>query len=682
MKKSRILLGLSLVGLLTGCGAPQQGESNNNNQQQVVNGKDGVGIKSITLTGSEGNVDIYTITYTDGTTSIFKVTNGKDGAQGIQGEPGKDGVTPTIEIGDNGNWIINGEDSGINASGSKGDKGDKGDTGEQGPKGDKGDKGDTGDQGPKGDKGDKGDTGDQGPQGEKGETGETGEQGPQGDKGETGNGIERIELTDSNGNIDTYTIYFTDGRTTTFTITNGTDGSQGTSGENGKSAFEIFKEYYPEYKGSEEDWINDVIKGEFNKVKISFDANGGTLKEESIIEIKKGNAVGNILPTPEKDGKEFLGWYTGWSANDVQVTVNTPINADLNLIAKWDTYNVDFLNFDGTIFESFVVKHGEQTSEPLKEPTKPTDENHSYYFNHWDFDFSQKIYSDIQINPVWDEKEPVYTVKLGSYPQTVVSDETLKEELSNLPNGLSNGSILEYDGNKDGVNEKYLCKETTREAIAEDGTKIEVGLNYFKFEPIEWWILSWDSESYFVVSKLVLDAMHWNTTGYEIENPSTKEKEIVYNNYEKSDIRLWLNDEFYNFAFNEEEKNKILTTVVDNSANSTLNEVNEYACNNTEDKIYLLSMKELSSNPFNTDIRYYDENRLAKGTDYARTMNINGLISNDELYCEYWTRSPFPRYKDYIYYAHSSGSYSALSGRDCVYGVRPALHISLTKTSN
>lgn len=679
MKKSRILLGLSLVGLLTGCGVPQQSETNNNNEQQVVNGKDGIGIKSITLTGSEGNVDIYTITYTDNTTSIFKVTNGKDGAQGIQGEPGKDGSTPSISIGENGNWIINGEDSGINASGTKGDKGDKGDAGEQGPQGEKGDtgeqgpKGDKGDTGEQGPKGDKGDTGNQGPQGDKGETGE---------KGETGNGIERIELTDSEGNIDTYTIYFTDGTTTTFTITNGLDGAQGISGVNGKSVFEIFKEYYPEYKGSEEDWINDVIKGEFNKVKISFDANGGTLKEESIIEIKKGNAVGNILPIPEKDGKEFLGWYTGWSANDVQVTVNTPINADLNLIAKWDTYNVDFLNFDGTIFESFVVKHGEQTSEPLKEPTKPTDENHSYYFNHWDFDFSQKIYSDIQINPVWDEKEPVYTVKLGSYPQTVVSDETLKEELSNLPNGLSNGSILEYDGNKDGVNEKYLCKETTREAIAEDGTKIEVGLNYFKFEPIEWWILSWDSESYFVVSKLVLDAMHWNTTGYEIENPSTKEKEIVYNNYEKSDIRLWLNDEFYNFAFNEEEKNKILTTVVDNSANSTLNEVNEYACNNTEDKIYLLSMKELSSNPFNTDIYYYDENRLAKGTDYARTMNINGLISNDELYCEYWTRSPLPEYKDYIYYAHSSGSYSALSGRGCVYGVRPALHISLTKTSN
>lgn len=57
-------------------------------------------------------------------------------------------------------------------------------------------------------------------------------------KGETGNGIDKIEKTNSVGLIDTYTIYFTDGNTTTFTITNGKngiDGVNGTNGENGKS---------------------------------------------------------------------------------------------------------------------------------------------------------------------------------------------------------------------------------------------------------------------------------------------------------------------------------------------------------------------------------------------------------------------------------------------------------------
>ena len=41
-------------------------------------GEDGVGIASITKTGTSGLVDTYTITYTDGDTDTFTVTNGSD----------------------------------------------------------------------------------------------------------------------------------------------------------------------------------------------------------------------------------------------------------------------------------------------------------------------------------------------------------------------------------------------------------------------------------------------------------------------------------------------------------------------------------------------------------------------------------------------------------------------------
>lgn len=46
-------------------------------------------------------------------------------------------------------------------------------------------------------------------------------QGPQGPKGPTGNGIDRIEKTSTSGIIDTYTIYFTNGNTFNYEITNG-----------------------------------------------------------------------------------------------------------------------------------------------------------------------------------------------------------------------------------------------------------------------------------------------------------------------------------------------------------------------------------------------------------------------------------------------------------------------------
>ena len=59
------------------------------------------------------------------------------------------------------------------------------------------------------------------PQGAKGETGQTGPQGPE---GPTGNGIVSITKTGTSGLVDTYTITFTDGTTTTFAVTNGADG--------------------------------------------------------------------------------------------------------------------------------------------------------------------------------------------------------------------------------------------------------------------------------------------------------------------------------------------------------------------------------------------------------------------------------------------------------------------------
>lgn len=47
-----------------------------------VPGLDGVGITSIEKTGTSGLVDTYTITYTDGETETFNVTNGMDGEDG------------------------------------------------------------------------------------------------------------------------------------------------------------------------------------------------------------------------------------------------------------------------------------------------------------------------------------------------------------------------------------------------------------------------------------------------------------------------------------------------------------------------------------------------------------------------------------------------------------------------
>lgn len=72
-------------------GAPGADGTNGTNGTDGKDGTDGVGIASIVKTGTEGLVDTYTITLTDGNTYTFTVTNGQDGADG------EDSSTVTID---------------------------------------------------------------------------------------------------------------------------------------------------------------------------------------------------------------------------------------------------------------------------------------------------------------------------------------------------------------------------------------------------------------------------------------------------------------------------------------------------------------------------------------------------------------------------------------------------------
>ena len=601
MRKFKIIGFIFIASILTCCGQPKEIKTECNTVE-AIDGKDGVGIESIIKTSSNGNVDTYTITFTDNTISTFTITNGKDGEQGIQGETGNDGYTPKVSIGKNGNRIIDGVDSGIRAEGI---------------------------------------------------------QGEQGEKGDKGNGIIKIELTKSNHNIDTYTIYFDDGTTTTFNVTNGVNGDQGLqgeTGENGKSAFDIFKEYYPDYEGDEKQRIDEVINGKFNKVNITFDTNGGVIDGPAAIQINKGEAIGDDLPAPKKKGKRFLGWYTGWGVNDVKIDKTTVINSDLIIIAKWDLYHIEFLDFEGDVFYSTDVFHGEKVKKPEEEPTDIRDGSSFYSFYKWDFDFNECVYSDLKINSLWKPSKgtAIKTVTFGSYPQSFVGEDYIVEKLNNLCNGIS-GSIIEYDFSRDGVCEKYFCEKKDESSEP----------SFFIFEPIEWEIILKSYNSYCVVSKLVLDWQSWDLS---------KEKTIIgevpfnhmlplyyFNNYKSSALRKWLNNDFLNIAFNETERSKIKKFYVDNSASSTYYETNENFCANTIDNIFLLSLSETINLNFNF---------VTTATNFARYKS--GYSSHYPYAGRWWTRSPAEN-SSYTGFLIDEKGYYWRYVVDGTYGIRPAL---------
>ena len=79
----------------------------------VTNGKDGVSVVSISKTATDGVYDIFTIDYSNGTTSDFRIKQGRDGIDGTNGKDGtngtngKDGVSivsaSLVKLGTNGN---------------------------------------------------------------------------------------------------------------------------------------------------------------------------------------------------------------------------------------------------------------------------------------------------------------------------------------------------------------------------------------------------------------------------------------------------------------------------------------------------------------------------------------------------------------------------------------------------
>ena len=115
------------------------------------------GIVSIEKIGSEGLVDTYKVTFADGYTFEFTVTNGAQGEKGEQGEQGPAGQ--------------NGQDGAQGPQGPQGEQGPAGQDGKDGADGKDGKDGADGAQGPQGPQGEQGPAGPQGPAGADGKDG-------------------------------------------------------------------------------------------------------------------------------------------------------------------------------------------------------------------------------------------------------------------------------------------------------------------------------------------------------------------------------------------------------------------------------------------------------------------------------------------------------------------------------
>ena len=320
---------------------------------------------------------------------------------------------------------------------------------------------------------------------------------------------------------------------------------------------------------------------------------------------------------------------------------------------------------------------------------------------------------ELYSTPVTEEVNGTTYVYFGVWPQSVLpatSTVTVDETVS-----VTMGANTYYLGS-DG-NYYAKCAENAYpydECKYHDGTQVGTGgttTRYFKVEPIKWRILT---DNYSGKKLLLAENILTANVPYYKYNMQSKsnmrtvgsDTNIYPNNYKYSQIRAYLNgldyyyDErntqtttrtvytgkgFLQTAFTQNAQGLIADTVVDNSVETTgYSEdtyATEYACENTTDKIFLLSESEV----INSDYGFAAYDSYGKGntrirfpTDYAKANNVI-LYSSEGYGGSWWLRSPYDNRSKYARYVTFQGNasdheYDFVDQKD--HGVVPALSIS------
>ena len=157
--------------------------------------------------------------------------------------------------------------------------------------------------------------------------GQKGEKGDTGSKGDTGNGIASIVKTASAGLIDTYTITFTDGTTSTFNVTNGQDG-------------EVTQEYVDEE--------SERLKSVFNVLpKVSDGGESVTLENTGDTILYKIDLKGNT-------SQEVVSGEVGLEVEDTSIYVDD-VNEDKE----------DYITLKGNTYQDTTsISGGDQYDSP------------------------------------------------------------------------------------------------------------------------------------------------------------------------------------------------------------------------------------------------------------------------------------------------------------------------------
>ena len=188
-------------------------------------------------------------------------------------------------------------------------------------------------------------------------------------------------------------------------------------------------------------------------------------------------------------------------------------------------------------------------------------------------------------------------------------------------------------------------------------------------DPIRWRVLSVNGNDAFLMADQILDGRRYHD--WEVETT-----------WENCSLRVWLNNEFLNDAFTGEEQDAIMTTYIVNEDNP---EVRTEGGNNTFDKIYIPSFREVVNVAYGFDENYGSSSlsRCVACTDYtishySFSMKFPMSISYPQAIGGWWLRTPGYKNETAMDVC-SYGNMTDLAGWtvEGYYGVRPVMHLNL-----
>ena len=298
------------------------------------------------------------------------------------------------------------------------------------------------------------------------------------------------------------------------------------------------------------------------------------------------------------------------------------------------------------------------------------------------FTSEPRILSDYK-SPNNTDSEWTY-VAFGDWPQTIKDKDVIVDETK----GLQMGMFTYYLGSDGNHYVKVTANPYKEGYTYSDTSGVTVGSDvYFKVEPIVWRVLTDDykvpgedgelqrtGQALLLAENILTGGIPYyvDVNTRTITGAGTKdgEQDTVYpNNYKYSTIRAWLNGlvvvksdnvnendftydskGFLQTAFTETAGNFIAPTIVDNSPRSSsdaeeeVEKATDYACENTIDKIFLLSTQEATKLDYGfAEWNQYgkDNTRVRFTTDYAKATGAGQDSPETESYGGWWwVRSP------------------------------------------